>query len=82
MPTNLNRRSTATSGFFPPVVKADADLPDGVCRALWLSAAGNLNLMDAEGNVRTSVACQAGFNPFSCKQVRSGGDAVTIWALY
>lgn len=76
------RESTATSGFFPAVTKADADLPDGICRALLVGTAGTANLQDAEGNVRANVPLQAGFNWLSCRQVRTGGTAADIWALY
>ena len=65
-----------------PVSKADADLPDGTCRALLLSAAASLNIMTAAGNIRTNVALQAGYNPIRVKQVRTGGDTVDVWALY
>jgi hypothetical protein len=78
----VSRTSTATSGFFVPVTKADAALTDGICRALWVGTAGTANLMDAQGNTRTSVPLQAGFNPLSCSQVRTGGTAGDIWALY
>ncbi len=65
-----------------PVTKADADLPDGVCRALWVGTAGTANLQQMDGTIRTSVPLLAGLNPFGAKQVRTGGTAVDIWALY
>lgn len=64
------------------VTKADADLPNGVCRGLLVGTAGTANLMDQEGNTRTSVPLQAGYNPLICLQVRTGGTASDIWALY
>lgn len=76
------RTSTATSGFFVPVTKADAALTNGICRALWVGTAGTANLMDAEGNTRANVPLLAGENPFSCSQVRTGGTADNIFALY
>lgn len=78
----LQRNSTATSGFFVPVTKADAALADGICRALWVGTAGTANLMDTEGNTRANFPLQAGFNPVSVLQVRTGGTASDIWALY
>jgi hypothetical protein len=77
-----NRTSTATSGFFVPVTKADANLPNGVCRALRVGTAGTANLMDTEGNIRTNVPLFAGDNSLSVLQVRTGGTADDIWALY
>lgn len=65
-----------------PATKADADMADGVCRALLVGAAGTANLMDAAGNIRANVPLQAGYNPLSCRQVRTGGTASDIWALY
>jgi hypothetical protein len=77
-----SRTATHTSSYFPAVTKADANLPDGICRALLVGTAGTANLMDAGGNTRTSVPLQAGYNPLSCKQVRTGGTAADIFALY
>lgn len=82
MGKSLVRTSTATSGFFPPVTKADADLPDGICRGLLVGTAGTANLMDADGNIRANVPLQAGYNALSCKQVRTGGTSSDIFALY
>jgi hypothetical protein len=82
MANSLNRQSTATARVFTAVTKADADLPGGICRALLVGTAGDANLMDAEGNIVTGVPLQAGFNQLSCKQVRTGGTAATIFALY
>lgn len=67
---------------FEPVTKADADLAGGPCDALLVGTAGTANLMDADGNVRANVPLQQGYNPLSCKQVRAGGTASDIWALY
>lgn len=82
MGKSLVRTSTATSPVFVPVTKADADLTDGICRALHVGTAGTANLMDAEGNVRANFPLVAGQNNVSCKQVRTGGTASDIWALY
>lgn len=82
MGNRLSRAATQTSPFFPEVTKADANLADGACRALLVGVAGTLNLMDAEGNIRANVPVQAGYNPLSVKQVRTGGTATGIFALY
>jgi hypothetical protein len=65
-----------------PVTKADSDLPNGVCRGLLVGTAGTANLVEFDGTVRTAVPLQAGFNPLSVLQVRTGGTASDIWALY
>lgn len=65
-----------------PVNKADADLPDGDCRSLLVGTAGTANLMETDGTIRTGVPLQQGYNPLRVRQVRAGGDAANIWAIY
>lgn len=67
---------------YPPVTKADADLPEGPCRGLLVGTAGTANLMELDGTVRTNVPLQAGYNNLVVKQVMLGGTADNIWALY
>lgn len=64
------------------VTKADADLPDGPARGLLVGTAGTANLQDESGTTTTDVPLQAGYNPLNVKQVRLGGTADDIWALY
>lgn len=64
------------------VTKANADLPNGPCRALLCGSAGTVNLLDYSGNLCSDYPLQAGYNPISVKQVRTGGTASGIWALY
>jgi hypothetical protein len=65
-----------------PVVPADADLPGGICRGLLIGTAGTGNLVDGAGNTITAVPLQQGYNPIQVRQVRTGGTADDIWALY
>lgn len=65
-----------------PVTKADADLAGGICRGLWVGTAGTANIQDGTGTTRTSVPLKEGLFPVCCKQVRTGGTATDIWALY
>lgn len=67
---------------YAPVTKANADLPGGTCRALLVGTAGTANLMQRDGTVRANVPLQQGYNPLVCLQVRTGGDADDIWAIY
>lgn len=67
---------------FLPVVKAEADLPGGTCKALLVGVAGTANLVDADGGVRAAVPLQQGYNPLRCVRVATGGTATDIWALY
>lgn len=64
------------------VTKADSNLPQGTCRSLMCGTAGTANLMDAEGNIVADFPLQQGYNPISVRQVRTGGTATDIWALY
>ncbi|MBH0112716.1 hypothetical protein I5E68_07095 [Novosphingobium sp. YJ-S2-02] len=70
------------AGQYPLVTKANNDLPNGMCRGLLVGVAGTANLMDRLGNVETDVPLQAGYNPLMCLQVRTGGTADNIRALY
>lgn len=64
------------------IIKADSNLPGGVCRALLVGTAGTANLQGADGVTTTNVPLQVGYNPLRCLQVRTGGTADDIWALY
>ena len=74
--------SEAPAVKYRAVTKADADLPNGVCRGLLVETAGTANLMEPDGAVQANVPLQPGYNPLSCKQVRTGGTAAGLWALY
>ena len=74
--------SSAPADAYIPVTKADADLPDGVCRGLTVGTAGTANLMQEDGEIRTNYPLQQGYNPIIVRQVRTGGTASDIWALY
>lgn len=79
-------KSTAPRGnpakYVVPVTKADENLPDGMADGLLCGSAGTVNIMDAGGEIRTNVPLQQGYNPFMAQQVRTGGTADDIWALY
>lgn len=79
----LAKMETRPAVKFPPVTKADADLPGGACRALWCGTAGTANLMELDGTtIRTGFPLVQGLNPIAVRQVRTGGTATDIWALY
>lgn len=54
----------------------------GAPRALNCGTAGTANLVDAGGRLLTDYPLQQGYNPISVRQVRTGGTADDIWALY
>ncbi len=74
--------STAPAKKYPLVTKANSDLPGGTCRGLLVGTAGTANLMDKDGVIETDVPLQQGYNPLCAKQVRTGGTADDIRALY
>ena len=79
---NPSPYATFTASFMAPVVKADADLPDGPAKRLLVGTAGTMTLMDEMGNIHVDVPIQQGYNDISVRQVRLGGTADNIWALY
>jgi hypothetical protein len=52
------------------------------CRGLLVGTAGTGNIVTLDGNARTDVPLQQGYNPIACQQVTTGGTADNIWALY
>lgn len=74
--------SMAAADGYVAVTKANANLPGGTCRALLVGTAGTANLTQADGTERDGVPLQPGYNPIVCKQIRLGGTAADIWALY
>lgn len=74
--------SSAPADMVVPVTKADTALPGGTCRGLLVGTAGTANIVDGSGATRASVPLQQGYNPIICQQVRTGGTATDIWALY
>jgi hypothetical protein len=70
------------SRLVPITPDDDNDLPEGVCRALLVGAAGTTTLIDASGAERTGVPLQQGFNPIGVRRVKTGGTATNLWALY
>lgn len=65
-----------------PVDPANAPLPNGPCRALWVGVGGTANIRDGSGTIRVGVPLFAGLNPIVCQEVRPGGTADDIWAGY
>jgi hypothetical protein len=80
--TVLNSSLVTPAREYAPVTKADADLPGGVCRGLLVGVAGTANLMQIDGTIRADVPLAVGYNPLVALQVRTGGTASGIWALY
>jgi hypothetical protein len=69
-----------------PVTKADSDLPAGTCKAILIGTSGTLNVqmrgIDGVPVIRSSLPLEAGVYPFQCIQIRTGGTADNIHAIY
>ncbi len=66
------------------VTPADADLPSGPCRALWVGGLGNLSLIATDDTTAVTItAVPAGtIIPIKCKRVAAATTATLIVALY
>lgn len=82
VPAYRTADATVSAFVYEPVTKADADLPGSITRGLLVGTAGTANLMQPDGTIRTNVPLQQGYNPLQVRQVRTGGTATDIWALY
>lgn len=82
VPAYRTADATVSASVYDPVTKADADLPGGITRGLLVGSPGTANLMQPDGTIRTDVPLQQGYNPLQVRQVRTGGTAADIWALY
>lgn len=60
-------------------VTLNADLGD--CRGLLVGAGGTADLVDADGNARSAVPLQTGYNPIAVRKVTALGSATGLWAL-
>ena len=67
---------------YEPVTKSDDDPLPSPAKWLLVGTAGTANLIDLGGTLRENVPLQEGYNPIGCKQVKLGGTAANIWALY
>ena len=76
---------TRPAGVIRAVSAASADLPDfatrGFTRAVLCSDAMTVSVMDGTGEIISSLALPAGYNPLQLRQVRSI-SAGSMWALY
>lgn len=66
------------------VTKSDSvDLPDGACRGLWVTGAGDVAVYTEEGDEVTLTLAVNTIYPFAVGRVLSTGTTATgIYALY
>jgi hypothetical protein len=74
--------STAPGLRYVKLTKVNTDLADGPCRCLLVGTAGSANLMESGGEQRANVPLVKGYNPLVVRQLRTGGTADDIWAVY
>ena len=61
----------------------DADLPRGVCKALWVTEDGDLEFIAAADSSSITVTVTAGtIIPVRARRVRAAGTTATVVALY
>ena len=85
MALNVSLGSTSGVEHARAVTPADgSDLPDGTCRGLTASGAGNVSVIFAGDTAAVTVALNAGVAyPYIVKRVRSTNTTATgIVALY
>lgn len=72
----------AWTGF--SVTPADSDLPNGVCKAIYVGTGGNVYIMSPAGDIVPFVNVANGtFMPVAAKQIRTTSTtASNIVALY
>ena len=82
MPSHIER---IVPGPLVEVNIADADLPNGECKGLWVGVAGNANLSFSDGTSLDDVPLQVGLFPVPVTRVRPGASptaAANIYAIY
>lgn len=89
MPINNEFSTRATSQTSPAatlcavVPNDDADLPEGLTRALYVGVGGDLRVMDGRGNVVTLTTSSTQYHPIRVRRVFSAGTTASkIVALY
>jgi hypothetical protein len=78
----LQADTTSPAYAVRAVTKADAALPNGDCRSILVGTAGTLNIMDLSGTIVADIPVQEGYNPIGARQIRLGGTATNIFAIY
>lgn len=75
---------SAPANFVKAVTPDDAaDLPSGVCRALYVGGAGNVIFHDADGNQLTLVSEGCQYHPIQARRVLATDTTATnVLALY
>lgn len=77
-----NMRNPARS-LKPVTPHASSNLPDGICRALWVGGVGDISLVADEDSSAVVLKGASGLVPIRVKAVRvTGTTATDIVALY
>jgi hypothetical protein len=80
----LNAANTSPAMEAAAVTPNDStDLPNGICRALYIGGAGSVVVDTANSTSITFAGLTAGtILPINVKRVRTGGTATNLVALY
>ncbi len=84
---DLHRSFSPTEGMeggkcVVQVFPGSGPFADGPCKALIIGVAGLLNLFDCASMDARGVPFQAGYTDLGIQEIRSGGTASNIWAVY
>lgn len=83
MPDTIVSGMTRTAYAMLPVTPhATNTVPRGLCRALWINVAGNLDFYDEENNQVMGVAVLQGEFPCGVRRVLATSTASGIFAMY
>ena len=73
----------SSSTLLPVTPSDDADLPNGMPRAIHVGAAGSVAVMDIHGTIVTLVSLDGQYHPVKVRRVLATGTTATgIVALY
>lgn len=84
IPKGSSIPKTAPAEDFYEVVPSDAyDLPNGICRALWIGTSGDITCLNKNGDAVTLASVPIGVLPVRTTRVKATGTtADNIVALY
>jgi hypothetical protein len=70
-----------SSGNIVAITKSDTTILDEM-KAIWCGTAGTANLVTRADQTLTDFPLVKGLNQIKVKQVKTGGGASDLWALY
>jgi hypothetical protein len=81
--SSKRQASNSPGAVFIAVTPADTNLANGICRGIYVGAAGNLTILDTDGNTVAFVAPALGvIHPIQAVQIKAATTATSILAVY